>query len=74
MASAGQKRAVGNGVSMDSLIQSTTTRVGGFDKSCTCIKTDVGSLVLSNGVVNPRLNARRNRLTRLLPRQQFVHV
>src|SRR5262249_9117659 len=28
----------GNGVSMDSLIQATTTQVGGFDKSCTCIR------------------------------------
>ena len=43
----------GNGQSINSLLQATATQVSGFDKSCTCIHTNVSSLVLSNGVVNP---------------------
>ena len=27
--------------------------MGGFDKTCTCIRTSVSNLILSNGVVNP---------------------
>jgi hypothetical protein len=45
----------GNGVSIDSLVRATSTQVGGFDPSCTCIRTSVSSLTLSNGVVNPAI-------------------
>jgi hypothetical protein len=42
-----------NGINIDSLLKATSTQVGGFDKSCTCIRTNVSNLTLSNGVVNP---------------------
>lgn len=42
-----------NNVNIDSLLQATATQVGGFDPTCTCIHTNVKSLTLSNGVVNP---------------------
>jgi len=43
----------GNGANIQSLLNATSTQVGGFDKSCTCIRTSVSGLTLSNGVVNP---------------------
>ena len=43
----------GNGVNIDSLLKATSAQAGGFDKSCTCIRTNVQDLTLSNGVVNP---------------------
>ncbi len=43
----------GNGVNINSLVNATSTQVGSFDKSCTCIRTNVSNLTLSNGVVNP---------------------
>jgi hypothetical protein len=43
----------GNGLSIDSLLKATATQAGGFDKSCTCIRTNVNNLTLSNGAVNP---------------------
>jgi hypothetical protein len=43
----------GNGATMNSLLTATSTQVGGFDKSCTCIRSNVSNLTLSNGVVNP---------------------
>ena len=43
----------GNGVNIDSLLSATATQAGGFDKTCTCIRTNVQNLTLSNGVVNP---------------------
>ena len=43
----------GNGTNIQSLLQATSTQVGGFDKSCTCIRTSVSNLITSNGAVNP---------------------
>ncbi len=43
----------GNGANINSLVNATSTQVGSFDKSCTCIRTNVSNLTLSNGVVNP---------------------
>ena len=45
----------GNGANISSLLNATSTQVGGFDKSCTCIRTNVSNLTLSNGVVNPAI-------------------
>jgi hypothetical protein len=47
----------GNNTNITSLLNATSTQVGGFDKSCTCIRTNVSSLTLSNGVVSPAVLA-----------------
>jgi hypothetical protein len=43
----------GNGLSLPQLIQDTETQVGGYNASCTCIKTNISSLVAANGAPNP---------------------
>jgi hypothetical protein len=45
--------AFGNGLNLQQLIQDTSTQVGGFNASCTCIKTNISSLVGANGAPNP---------------------
>ncbi len=43
----------GNGLTADQLIQRLDTVVGGYDSACQCFHTDVASLQLANGAVDP---------------------
>jgi hypothetical protein len=43
----------GNGATTNSLLSATSTQAGGFDRTCTCIRTNVQNLTLSNGTVSP---------------------
>jgi hypothetical protein len=43
----------GNGLTLSKLLALTGTQEGGFNASCTCIKTNVGNITQSNGTVNP---------------------
>lgn len=45
----------GNGTTINSLLNATSSQVGGFDPTCTCIRTNVQNLTLSNHVVNPAI-------------------
>ena len=43
----------GNGLNLQQLLHDTSDQVGGYNASCTCIKTNIASLVQANGAPNP---------------------